>query len=460
MSVRSVLRRDGSILSRIRLRPRLPRSTMARLPPVAPTHLLRIYPREARRQASEPRRQEKLRSKVPLVRETRFGREAGHVRSRRVSAVGGHSPRIGSGPVTHRGDPREPASSADVIMQEIRDGGYDMTSVLLLAIALLQSAPERAAMEAAWDYSKSCRGQTMVVLYDGKPVFERYASGGSPGTLQMLASGSKSFVGIAAIAAVEDGLLRLDDLACESLTEWKSDPQKSKITYRHLLTLTSGLEPGGNLGRARAYTWKQMIAKASKTAPGTAFEYGPSHLIAFAEALQRKLKGETFEAYLERRVFRPLGVKVEWRSRNADGNPQVAGGAAMTARDWATFGDWVRLKGKRAGKHLIRASLFDELSKGTPQNPAYGLTWWLVRPVTEQHKREIPIVRNELTGLLDASWVPSDTLIAAGLGKQRLYVIRSRNLVVVRQGPLIGGRRYNDAEFLSRLLRGKPASDR
>ncbi|MEP0767628.1 MAG: beta-lactamase family protein [Fimbriimonadia bacterium] len=335
-----------------------------------------------------------------------------------------------------------------------------MTSALLLALTLLQTAPESAAMETAWDYSKSHGGQTMVVLYNGKRVFERYASGGSARQPQMLASGSKSFVGIAAIAAVEDGLIRLDDRACESLTEWKRDAQKSKITYRHLLTMTSGLDPGLPLGRDRIYTWKQIIERPSKSAPGKSFEYGSTHLIVFAEALQRKLKGETFEAYLERRVFRPLGVKVEWQLRNADGNPQVAGGAAMTARDWATFGEWVRLKGKHGGKQIIRASLFDELAKGTPQNPAYGLTWWLVKPVTDQHKRDIPLIRTELSSLLEQSWVPKDALIAAGLGKQRLYVIRSRNLVVVRQGPLFGGNRFDDAEFMSRLLRSKPASAR
>ncbi len=335
-----------------------------------------------------------------------------------------------------------------------------MTSVLMVVIALLQGVPKAADMEAAWEYSKSHGGQTMVVLYDGRYVFERYAAGGSEDRLQMLASGSKSFVGIAAIAAVEDGIIRLDSPACESLTEWKTDPRKAKITYRHLLTMTSGLDPGEKLGRDRVYTWKQIVQRPSQSPPGTSFEYGPTHLIAFAEALQRKLKGESFEAYLERRVIRPLGLKLEWRSRNADGNPQVAGGAAMTARDWAAFGDWVRLKGKHAGKQIIRASLFEELARGTPQNPAYGLTWWLVNPVSEQQKRDIPPLRTELRTLLEQPWVPTDLLLAGGLGKQRLYVIPSRNLVVVRQGPLARGNRFDDAEFLSLLLRGKPVAKR
>jgi hypothetical protein len=42
--------------------------------------------------------------------------------------------------------------------------------------------------------------------------------------------------------------------------------------------------------------------------------------------------------------------------------------------------------------------------------------------------------------------------MAAGAGKQRLYVIPSRELVVVRLGPLLGGREFRDAEFLAQLL--------
>ncbi len=68
----------------------------------------------------------------------------------------------------------------------------------------------------------------------------------------MLASGSKSFVGLAAVAAVQDGLITLDDPASESLVEWKSDAKKSTITYRQLLTMTSGLTPGERGAAVRA----------------------------------------------------------------------------------------------------------------------------------------------------------------------------------------------------------------
>jgi CubicO group peptidase (beta-lactamase class C family) len=332
-------------------------------------------------------------------------------------------------------------------------------SAFLIVVAFLLPsgdpvvAPSGAAMAAAADYSKSNRGQTVVVMFDGKLIFERYDNAGAADRVQMLASGSKSFVGIAAVAAVEDGLIKLDDPVSESITEWKGDPKKAKITYRQLLTLTSGLTPG-ELGTAvRAPTWKEIAAKPMAGEPGKQFQYGAYHLNAFAYALERKLGKETFEDYLRRRFLDVLGVTVQWRFKCADGHPQVGGGAFMTARDWAAFGEFIRLGGKWNGKQVIDGKLLAECFQGSPQNPAYGLTWWLKRPVTAELRRSIPLLDREWGDVANSDWLPGDLVAACGAGKQRLYVIPSLKLVVVRQGGL--SQRYSDIGFLGHLLRGK-----
>ena len=114
------------------------------------------------------------------------------------------------------------------------------TVIVCLSVAAQASPPTSEQLDAARRYSESCGGQAMVVLFDGKIVFESYANGGGKDRLQALASGTKSFVGVVALAAVQDGLIRLDDTACESLTEWKIDFFKSQIIYWHLFTMTSG----------------------------------------------------------------------------------------------------------------------------------------------------------------------------------------------------------------------------
>jgi len=320
---------------------------------------------------------------------------------------------------------------------------------------LLAAALDTSPMEAARRYSEAAGGQAMVVMLDGKIVFEAYGNGGGRDRAQTLASGTKSFVGVVAVAAVEDGLIRLDDKACESLTEWKTDPLKSQITYRQLLTLTSGLTPGERGSAVRSPGWKEIVAKPMTGKPGAQFVYGAYHLCAFAEALQRRLKNETFEKYLARRILQPLGIKLEWRWRCADGNPQVGGGGAMTVRDWAVFGEFMRLGGQWNSKQIIRKELLAECLQGTKQNPAYGLTWWLRKPVPDSILRQVPILQYEMGGIVKSDWLPEDLFLAAGAGKQRLYVIPSLKVVIVRQGDLLKSRSFSDAEFLDRLLRGK-----
>lgn len=318
------------------------------------------------------------------------------------------------------------------------------------------AAPPEAAMKAAADHSKSNRGQTMVALFDGKVVFERYDNGGAANTVQMLASGSKSFVGVAALAALQDGLIKLDDLASASITEWKDDPTKAKITYRQLLTLTSGLMPGERGNAIKAPAWKDIAAKPMTAKPGERFEYGAYHLNTFAYALERKLGKETFEGYLKRRVLDVIGVKVEWRFRCEDGHPQVGGGAFTTARDWAAFGEFIRQRGNGKGKQVIDANLLATCFQGTRQNPAYGLTWWLKKPVSAALRRSIPLLSQEWGDVANADWLPNDLVAACGAGKQRLYVIPSLKLVVVRQGSLSRG--FSDTTFLRLLLRDESAS--
>jgi CubicO group peptidase (beta-lactamase class C family) len=318
--------------------------------------------------------------------------------------------------------------------------------------------PTSEQLDAARRYSELHGGQALVVMWDGKVIFESYANGGGKDQLQPLASGTKSFVGVVAVAAVQDGLIRLDERACESLTEWKTDPLKSQITYRHLLTMTSGLTPGERGSAIRLPGWKEIVAEPMVGKPGGQFHYGPYHLCAFAEALQRRLKsktGETFEKYMERRILQPLGIRLEWRIRCADGNPQVGGGGFITARDWAIFGEFMRQGGTWNSKQIISKELLAECLQGTTQNPAYGLTWWLKKPVPDSIIHQIPILQHEMGEILWSDWLPNDLFMAAGAGKQRLYVIPSLKLVIVRLGKFLRSRTFSDAKFLDLLLRGR-----
>jgi CubicO group peptidase (beta-lactamase class C family) len=304
---------------------------------------------------------------------------------------------------------------------------------------------------AAIAYSEAHNGVALLVLEDGK-VHCRSADIATP---QELWSGTKSLVGLMAAAAVQDGLLTLDERASDTLAEWKNDPEKARITLRQLLSMTGG--QASTVGRPQGYL--DSLKAPLSALPGSKFQYGPAPMQIFGEILRRKLvaKGEDGNPrqYIERRILAPLGVTVgDWRN-GPDGSPLMPQGMVLAASEWAKVGEFVRARGSLAGKPLVDAAAFAELFKGSDANPAYGLTWWLPRasPASDPVTRSTDIT-------MHAAELPADMVVAAGAGDQRLYVIPSLRLTIVRQArldlaALAAGKKsdWSDWRFVSMLLK-------
>lgn len=312
----------------------------------------------------------------------------------------------------------------------------------------------------AMQYSAQHRGVSMLVLKNGEVVFEQYSNGGAPEKYYELASGTKSFSGIAAVALQEDGILDLDEKVSNTITEWKNDPVRSKITISQLLHLTAGVQGGPG----RPPTYEQAVYTEIAGEPGTKFKYGPGSFQIFGELVFRKLKEkETLNEYLDRRIFKPIGMKVSnWRV-GSDGMPLLPQGAKLTANDWAKFGEFVLNKGKVNGKQILKEESIAQCFRGTSANPMYGLTWWLNRPIDDDLRSTITPLTTASDIEYGAEGIPGDLVMAAGAGGQRLYIIPSKNMVIVRQADrimasLFSGRKnkFSDQDFLSRVFLGKP----
>jgi CubicO group peptidase (beta-lactamase class C family) len=312
------------------------------------------------------------------------------------------------------------------------------------------AAPSAAWIDLARQYHEASGGQGLAILHNGTLLHESYANGGSATTLQLLASGTKGFTGLFGIMAAEDGRYRLDDPVANAVPEWRTDPQRSKILWRHLLTMTSGLDDV-----KKQDVWEDFLLAQSVAPPGTLFDYGSAPNV-FGAALQRLLGTEKVEAYMQRRLIAPLGIEVRWGGSFDDGNPQLSGGAYVRTRQWLNLGELVRLRGVWNGQRLVSEQGITTLLTGTTVNPAYGFYWWLKKPVPPAVAAS-PQFERHIKELVEATFVPEDFTMAAGAYEQRLYVIPSLRLVIARNGPRSAGGRFADVEFLSRLLRGRPA---
>ncbi|HBP17607.1 MAG TPA: serine hydrolase [Planctomycetes bacterium] len=335
---------------------------------------------------------------------------------------------------------------------------------LLAAPALADppAAPSEEHMKLAARYSAANRGVSFLVLHEGQRIYEDYPNFSGPRRDYKLASGTKSFSGVAAAFAIHERLLSLDEKVADTITEWQSDPLKRQITVRHLLNLTSGLEPPQGVGRFKI-TYQAALGARCSTRPGSRFRYGPVHFQVFGELMRRKLHPRGFDsvlAFLRKRLFEPLGIEIgSWKE--LEGQPVLPHGASLTARNWAKFGAWLLRGGEHQGQQLVPKALLNQLTKGSRANPAYGLTFWLNEPIDDSLRRSQPVFQS--SDIMAHPLVPDDLYMAAGAGDQRLYLIPSRQLVVVRQarGQLAAvlGRRtdFTDANLIARLLHGKDA---
>ncbi len=115
----------------------------------------------------------------------------------------------------------------------------------------------------------------------------------------------------AAMILVDEGRLDLDALLARYLAEWKPDGAKAGVTVRQLLTHSAGLPPYLPLWRelqGREAYYHRIGALDLDYAPGTRTVYSDLGMILLQAVIER-ITGEPIERFVERRVFRPLGMR-------------------------------------------------------------------------------------------------------------------------------------------------------
>jgi CubicO group peptidase (beta-lactamase class C family) len=376
---------------------------------------------------------------------------------------------------------------------------------LLASASPVQGDETKAKYEAAADYSAGLGGRALLVMVDGKVVYERYDRGWAAERPHPLASGTKSFSGVLAAAAIQDRIIESwDARVSDTIRPWQGDPLKRDITVQHLLSLSSGLDPadpalespggGAVLGEAAARR-SERIAKSGVAQaddkhaaalaarmtgrPGQQFEYGAAHFYAFGAYLEARLAAadvpqKTVEAYFTARIAEPMGLKVGRWGRDRRGHVNLPGGMQLTAREWAKLGELVRLAGAVRGedgslRQVITPDLLAECFKPSANNPQYGLSWWLPSGDGDTDAADVGInpddpgrrrrQAEQMRGFRDASGQEIRVDMAAGLGKQRLIVLPDHRTVIVRfaEATREGLLRYSDAKLVG-LIMGWPAA--
>ena len=287
----------------------------------------------------------------------------------------------------------------------------------------------------------------IAVIRRGFLVREQYTFNVLPHTRFDIWSGTKSFTGTAWGILFEDsrqgklphGLqIDLDSPAYDFIPEGVplSDPRKQRITFRHLLTMTSGIpgEASGVIGMPTATqvgAFEHALGKAPNryglwtkelvSQPGTHWEYSDPAMCHLALAFAH-IMGQEMSEFLENRVFQPIGIEnLSWDIQGGSGfmgpHTNAHTGVHVSTRELARFGYLALHGGEWDGKTVIPSWWMDLAARTSQEhNPEYGYTWWVNTAGTRWPQ------------------LPTDAFALSGFRSNRCYIIPSLDLVVVHIG--------------------------
>ena len=246
---------------------------------------------------------------------------------------------------------------------------------------------------------------SVVVIKQGKLLFEEYFNGATRNTLHDPRSVGKSFASTMLGIAIEDGHIKNIEQPLSDFYNIKNfanfSAQKSQVSLKDLLTMSSGFAgndndydtPGNEENMYPTDDWVKFtldlpMAKDSKnTVPNSElkasenWQYFTAGVVLLGDIIHQSVpKG--LEYYADQKLFAPLGIEnYKWQY-----TPQqvanTAGGLQLRALDFAKYGQLYQNQGRWNGKQVIpakwvEASLAKQAQRDKESNQGhYGFLFW------------------------------------------------------------------------------------
>jgi CubicO group peptidase (beta-lactamase class C family) len=306
--------------------------------------------------------------------------------------------------------------------------------------------------------------RAVVVVQDGRIVFERYADGFTRDTRLTSWSMAKSFTHALVGAAVMQGRVAVDTPMGNP--HWRAGDRRASITWREWLQMIDGLDytesapdpsEGGNarmlFGDGRGDVARWAAARPLIHDPGTHWNYSSAGTLLVSDALTRVIAPDPrdmadrrarMRGWMDAALFNRIGIDpvVEF-----DPQGTFYGSSLIwaTARDFARFGYLYLRDGVWDGERIVPEGWVDfgRTPGPAPNTDTYGAHWWLTarEGVGEPHSL---ITDNAM----------ADVFSAQGYEGQIIVVVPSKDLVLVRLGLFGGGGESWDAlgDWTTRMI--------
>jgi CubicO group peptidase (beta-lactamase class C family) len=322
----------------------------------------------------------------------------------------------------------------------------------------------KAPITALFD-DREAMGETraLVVLRDGKLIYERYGAGFNQNSKLISWSMAKSITAAMIGFLVADGRLALDAPAPVAAWQRSGDP-RGAITLRHLLHMSAGLEhveevdpawEGDTVAMLFGSESRNMAAfaeaKPAVAKAGEQYNYSSATSVILADILADTLapggnaaaRRDAVLDFMRGRLIEPIGMTSLTPEFDAAGTMIGVSIMHATARDYAKFGELLRNNGIVDGQRLLPQSWIDFMRAPAPADGGYGGHIWLNRP--------------RAAGAGVALWPqrgPNDLFACIGHQGQYIVVSPSQRLTVVRLGISRDDQIPNARDQIAALMRG------
>lgn len=277
-------------------------------------------------------------------------------------------------------------------------------------------------IDSLYDYLDTNNTKAFIVLKDGKIVLEKYFDAHNQNTLWQWASAGKTITSFMVGIAQQEGYLSITDTTSDYLGQgWTicTPAQEEKITIRHQLTMSSGLDDNLQGNTCTLDTCLFYIADA-----GTRWAYHNAPYTLLGDVINNAT-GMTLNAYTTDKLKTPTGMTGLFV------NIGYLNIFYSNARSMARFGLLMLNNGNWDGNQIMTDTAYFHQMVNTSQtmNPSYGYLWWLNGKSTYM----LPETQTVYNGFVNPN-APADLIMAIGAAGQFLNIVPSQNLVFVRMG--------------------------
>lgn len=296
-----------------------------------------------------------------------------------------------------------------------------------------------AQLNDLYTYLQTKNTKAFLILKDGKIVAERYFGTFTADSIWYWASAGKTMTAMLVGIAQQEGLLNINNKTSQYLgTGWTSMPQVKEdlITIRHQLTMTTGMENNVPDDDCTLPSCLQYKADA-----GTRWFYHNAPYTLLDKVVE-SASGKTYNAYFQEKIRDKIGMNGIWLKQGYN-NVYFS-----TPRSMARFGLLLLNKGKWNTTAILSDTNYFNAQINTSQNLnlSYGYLTWLNGKATHM----LPGTSLVFTGSI-APNAPADMYAALGKNDQKIYVVPSQRLVVIRMGDAAGNSQLAVSSFDNEL---------